>query len=74
MSDDRFPEALTFDDVLLTPGYSDVLPAQVGLRARLAGRREVPGVAPEDPGLERLATRLDTLLGGRAGTRKCQGP
>jgi len=35
--DDRFPEALTFDDVLLTPGYSEVLPAQVNLRARLAG-------------------------------------
>ena len=33
----RFPEALTFDDVLLTPGYSEVLPAHVHLRARLAG-------------------------------------
>jgi IMP dehydrogenase len=33
----RFPEALTFDDVLLTPGYSEVLPAEVNLRARLAG-------------------------------------
>ena len=28
-------EALTFDDVLLEPGYSDVLPAQVETRARL---------------------------------------
>jgi IMP dehydrogenase len=34
---DRFPEALTFDDVLLAPGYSEVLPAEVNLRARLAG-------------------------------------
>ena len=33
--DKRFPEALTFDDVLLTPGYSEVLPTQVNLRARL---------------------------------------
>jgi len=32
-----YPEALTFDDVLLTPGYSTVLPADVGLRARLTG-------------------------------------
>ena len=32
-----FPKALTFDDVLLTPGYSQVLPSQVNLRARLAG-------------------------------------
>ncbi len=29
--------ALTFDDVLLTPGYSEVLPANVELRTRLAG-------------------------------------
>ncbi|MCP4419965.1 MAG: IMP dehydrogenase, partial [Chloroflexi bacterium] len=28
--------ALTFDDVLLTPGYSEVLPANVNLRTRLA--------------------------------------
>ncbi len=30
-------QALTFDDVLLAPGYSDVLPAEVSLRTRLAG-------------------------------------
>lgn len=30
------PLALTFDDVLLAPGYSEVLPAQVSLRTRLA--------------------------------------
>ena len=29
--------ALTFDDVLLVPGYSQVLPAQVNLRTRLIG-------------------------------------
>src|SRR5690554_1887176 len=28
-------EALTFDDVLLVPGYSDVLPKDVNLRTRL---------------------------------------
>jgi len=33
-----FPEALTFDDVLLAPGYSETLPSQVNLGARLAGR------------------------------------
>jgi IMP dehydrogenase len=37
VSESSFPEALTFDDVLLTPGYSEVLPSQVSLRARLAG-------------------------------------
>jgi IMP dehydrogenase len=36
--DDKFEKpALTFDDVLLTPGYSTVLPADVDLRTRLAG-------------------------------------
>jgi IMP dehydrogenase len=30
-------QALTFDDVLLAPGYSEVLPAEVSLRTRLAG-------------------------------------
>ncbi|HEY3290726.1 MAG TPA: IMP dehydrogenase, partial [Anaerolineae bacterium] len=29
------PEALTFDDVLLTPGYTEVLPSQVSVKARL---------------------------------------
>ena len=29
--------ALTFDDVLLAPGYSEVLPSAVELRTRLAG-------------------------------------
>nr|WP_308427217.1 IMP dehydrogenase [Halomonas qijiaojingensis] len=28
-------EALTFDDVLLVPGYSEVLPKDVSLRPRL---------------------------------------
>ncbi|MEP7356455.1 MAG: IMP dehydrogenase [Anaerolineales bacterium] len=30
-------EALTFDDVLIVPGYTEVLPDQVNLRARVAG-------------------------------------
>ncbi|MCL6509119.1 MAG: IMP dehydrogenase [Anaerolineae bacterium] len=30
-------EALTFDDVLLTPGYTEVLPGEVDTRARLTG-------------------------------------
>ena len=28
-------EALAFDDVLLTPGYSSVLPAEADIRTRL---------------------------------------
>lgn len=30
-------DALTFDDVLIVPGYSEVLPSQTNVRARLAG-------------------------------------
>jgi IMP dehydrogenase len=35
MSDSRIREGLTFDDVLLVPGASDVLPANVDLRTQL---------------------------------------
>src|SRR5262245_34688973 len=35
MVEDRFPEALTFDDVLLVPQKSDVLPSQVDVATRL---------------------------------------
>ena len=35
MAQDSIPEALTFDDVLLLPAESDVLPAQVKLKTRL---------------------------------------
>ena len=36
MSDSRIREGLTFDDVLLVPGASDVLPNDVDLRTRLS--------------------------------------
>ena len=35
MLDDRTPEALTFDDVLLVPQKSEVLPSEVDVRTRL---------------------------------------
>jgi IMP dehydrogenase len=35
MLDDKLRECLTFDDVLLLPAYSDVLPAEVDVRTRL---------------------------------------
>src|SRR5215813_3495161 len=34
-SDGRLREALTFDDVLLQPGLSDVLPSEVDIRSRI---------------------------------------
>src|SRR5262245_42506491 len=35
MLDERIPEALTFDDVLLVPQKSEVLPSEVDIRSRL---------------------------------------
>jgi IMP dehydrogenase len=35
MLDDKPSECLTFDDVLLVPAYSEVLPTQVDVRTRL---------------------------------------
>jgi IMP dehydrogenase len=35
MLDDKLRECLTFDDVLLVPAYSEVLPAEVDVRTRL---------------------------------------
>lgn len=35
MVDERFRDALTFDDILLVPGYSDFLPKDADLRSRV---------------------------------------
>jgi IMP dehydrogenase len=41
MGDSRIREGLTFDDVLLVPGASDVLPADVDIRSRLTREIEL---------------------------------
>ncbi len=41
MIEDRLREALTFDDVLLLPAYSDVLPRDVDTRTRIAPEIEL---------------------------------
>ena len=46
-------EALTFDDVLLTPAESDVLPAQVDTRTRLTGTIDL--------GIPLLSAAMDTV-------------
>jgi IMP dehydrogenase len=38
MLDDKLRECLTFDDVLLLPAYSEILPAEVDVRTRLTKR------------------------------------
>ena len=44
MLEDRIPEALTFDDVLLVPQKSDVLPSEVDIQTHLT--RKIPLKAP----------------------------
>jgi IMP dehydrogenase len=50
-------EALTFDDVLLTPGYTEVLPSQVRVQARLT--RDITLNVPI------LSAAMDTVTEGR---------
>ena len=49
----RIEEALTFDDVLLVPNYSDVLPREVDLTASLT-----PDI---DLGIPILSSAMDTV-------------
>ncbi|HSH00970.1 MAG TPA: IMP dehydrogenase [Anaerolineae bacterium] len=58
--DDKFgPLALTFDDVLLKPGPSDVLPAHVKLNTRLAGNLNI--------NIPILSAAMDTVTESRMG-------
>ena len=41
MPDDLFEEALTFDDVLLFPSYSEILPHEVDVSTRLTKRIKI---------------------------------
>src|SRR5215475_8102966 len=52
-SDGRLREALTFDDVLLQPGPSDVLPSEVDVRSRIT--RGIPLNIPI------IASAMDTV-------------
>ncbi|SNR92833.1 MULTISPECIES: IMP dehydrogenase [unclassified Azospirillum] len=50
---DRFREALTFDDVLLVPAESSVMPAEVDTRTKLTGKIEL--------GIPLLSAAMDTV-------------
>ena len=41
MSDEPIPESLTFDDVLLVPGHSTVVPGDVDVRTRLTFSKQI---------------------------------
>ena len=55
--DAKFPEALTFDDVLLEPAHSDVIPSEVDIRTRLT--RNIPLNLPL------ISAAMDTVTDSR---------
>jgi len=59
MNEDLFNtyDSLTFDDLLIVPGYSEVLPSQVDVHARLAGSIQL--------NIPILAAAMDTVTEGR---------
>jgi IMP dehydrogenase len=57
MLHDKLRECLTFDDVLLVPGYSEVLPAEVDVKTRLT--RRIPLRIPL------LSAAMDSVTEGR---------
>jgi IMP dehydrogenase len=58
MLDDKLRECLTFDDVLLVPAFSDVLPGEVDVKTRLT--RRIPLHLPI------LSAAMDSVTEGRA--------
>ncbi len=58
MLDDRLRESLTFDDVLLVPAYSEVLPGEVEVRTRLTRKIEL--------NVPLLSAAMDSVTEGRA--------
>src|SRR5580700_5122206 len=58
MLDDKLRECLTFDDVLLVPAYSSVLPGEVDVKTRLT--RRIPLNVPL------LSAAMDSVTEGRA--------
>src|SRR6185369_4989270 len=57
MLDDKLRECLTFDDVLLVPAYSDVLPSEVDVRTRLTRNIEL--------NVPLLSAAMDSVTEGR---------
>ena len=58
MLDDKLRECLTFDDVLLVPAYSEVLPGQVEVKTRLTRRITL--------NIPLLSAAMDSVTEGRA--------
>ena len=58
MLDDKLRECLTFDDVLLVPAYSEVLPGQVDVRTRLTKKISL--------NIPLVSAAMDSVTEGRA--------
>ncbi len=58
MLDDKLRECLTFDDVLLAPAYSEVLPAEVDVKTRLTRKIHV--------NVPLVSAAMDSVTEGRA--------
>src|SRR3954471_16021156 len=58
MLDDKLRECLTFDDVLLVPAYSEVLPGEVDVKTRLTRRISL--------NIPLLSAAMDSVTEGRA--------
>ena len=69
MDESRIREGLTFDDVLLVPGASDVLPADVDLRSRLTREIElhIPLVSAAMDTVTEHATAISMAQSGGLG-------
>ena len=63
MFDRNLRECLTFDDVMLAPGYSDVVPADVDVRTRLTRR----GMGASNPIPDGHVMPVDPIAAIRAG-------
>src|ERR1043166_4974606 len=57
MLDDKLRECLTFDDVLLVPAYSEVLPGEVDIKTRLTPRIQL--------NVPLLSAAMDSVTEGR---------
>jgi IMP dehydrogenase len=58
MLDDKIRECLTFDDVLLVPAYSEVLPAEVDVKTRLTRKIHL--------NIPLVSAAMDSVTEGRA--------
>ena len=65
-------EAYTFDDVLLKPGLSDVLPSEVDIHSRVTRRALTHTRAARDRGSSRFHADADSRVPHRGGSLRAR--